>query len=152
MNGIDTWPEVLILAIGAIAVVLIILGCVGRFLRGGGKIRAKGVALAQPTECAPYVREHTASLARMEQTMSGMKDGIGGIMLAIDALAKTIRDIDAIQGAQISAQKITLKWIKKELGRADPGEEINGDLDEAMDKVKEAEQRYRDMRTVAGGL
>jgi hypothetical protein len=45
-----------------------------------------------------------------------------------------------------------LKWIKKELGRADPGEEINGDLDEAMDKVKEAEQRYRDMRTVAGGL
>jgi len=60
----------------------------------------------------------------------------------------TMRKMDAIIGSLVPAIKITVKKVRCDLGRLDEGEEFNGDLKEAWEEIKKAEELHRGMRAL----
>lgn len=67
------------------------------------------------------------------------------------AMASTLHKTDCVIGSIVPALKITVKKVRYDLGRLDDGEEINGDLEEAWDEIKRAEDLHRGMRVVSTG-
>lgn len=65
--------------------------------------------------------------------------------------AETIKKIDTILGLVVPAFKVTVKKIRCDLGKLEKGEIFNGDLDEAWDGARKAEEIYQGMRTIETG-
>lgn len=67
------------------------------------------------------------------------------------AMAETLYKTDCVVGSIVPALKITVKKVRYDLGRLEDGEEINGDLEEAWEEIKRAEDLHRGMRVVSTG-
>lgn len=65
--------------------------------------------------------------------------------------ATAIQKMDTAIGSIVPAVKITVKKIRQDMGRLEDGETINGDLEEAWQRIKHAEKVYDDMRVIQVG-
>ena len=149
---INGWDDIFgivgIVAIVMIGIVLIFLRRKVRLKGGNDKSIEIGGDSVQPatdgkpvTSLSEMITMQNVSVSRVEASLKSINDTLV-IML------KSLSAIDQIQGPQIRSQKITLKFIKREIGREDHDDPINGDLDEAMAEINEANQHYKDMRNV----
>ena len=143
MIKLDDWWDIAIAGV----IILCTIGMLLAFFKRGGNIKAgkEGVAVS-----GGVADGASMNLSEMAVTVTRIDAGLKAINETLGIMLKSLSAIDQIQGPQIRSQKITLKFIKRELGREDHDDPINGDLDEAMAEINEANQHYKDMRNVWG--
>jgi len=94
--------------------------------------------------CDAYQHDHMVILTELRDTTRRIEQ-------SVSEQAATLSTQDEILGSLVAASKLSLKRIMEEKGQLQPGEEINGDLRDAYDEVKQAETLYKGMRKVGGG-
>jgi hypothetical protein len=101
-------------------------------------------ASAATLPCDAYQHDHMVILTELRDTTRRIDQ-------SVSEQAATLSTQDEILGSLVAASKLSLKRIMEEKGQLQPGEEINGDLRDAYDEVKQAETLYKGMRKVVGG-
>lgn len=144
---IDTLTEIIaagLLALAAVALIACAIVAIAR--RGRLRIGTALVGGKDDPPCTPYVAEHSAILAELRSGQAALHASTQRIEAALATQNETINAIDAVQGPQIAALKITLKKLRAELGK---DQVLNGDLDEAYEEVRAAELQHRELRRVS---
>ena len=158
MKWLENPITVLIIVVGA----LIALGLVLLAIQHGLRLKLEKGALtaedsvdttvtthsttaeAATLPCDTYQHEHMVILTELRDTTRRIEQ-------SVSEQAATLSKQDEILGSLVVASKLSLKKIMEEKGQLALGEEINGDLRDAYDEVRQAETLYKGMRKVGGG-
>lgn len=100
---------------------------------------------------ARYVKRRVSIHSPEAEILKSINGKMDEMIRNQTAMALTLQKTDYVIGSIVPALKITVKKVRYDLGRLEDGEEINGDLEEAWEEIKRAEDLHRGMRVVSTG-
>lgn len=90
--------------------------------------------------------------ASIKRSLDKIQSQVSWLVESHSEMRSSMKNMDTKMGSVITALKITVKKVRYDMGRFEPGEEFNGDLKEAWDEIRRADQVHREEREIAGGV